>query len=280
MPSTSGGPDIGLTRRQVLLGAAGVTGVVAAGAVGVTLLPDRVTNQLGLGSTPDPYVPDAPEGRVTLETLRSEARGVDVQLFTAVPAGFADGAGLPVVVVLHGSSATAADYQGFGFGRFLSAAVRAGVPPFALAGADGGGTRWEPSGGDDPRSMVVEEMPRWLAQRGFDAQRRALWGWSSGGYGALRLAEEHPGWALALAAFSPAVIAGDAVFAGVSALAGLPLAVWCGEQDQLYDDVRALVEALPTPPESATYGDGRHTRVYWNDQTLDAFAFLGGHLDG
>jgi S-formylglutathione hydrolase FrmB len=262
----------------LLLGVAAAGGVVAAGAAGVALLPGSVTNRLGLGPDPDPYIPDAPEGEIRLETVRSEARGQDVQLFTAVPAGHGDGAGLPVVIVLHGATGRPADYQGFGLGRFLTAAVQAGTPPFVLAGADGGLSRWEPAGTDDPQAMVVEEMPDWLAERGFDADRRAVWGWSMGGYGAARLAEEYPDWARAAALFSPAVAPGDAAFAEVDRLAGLPLSVCCGEQDRLYENVRAFVDALPTDPEMVTYGDGRHTRVYWNDQTLDAFAFLGRHL--
>ena len=64
-------------------------------------------------------VPDAPEGMVRVERMTSQAMG-DLDLFTAVPAGHGDGAGLPVVVVLHGSSASAAHLQGFGLGRFVT----------------------------------------------------------------------------------------------------------------------------------------------------------------
>ena len=54
---------------------------------------------------PDRFVPDAPEGRVRVERVRS--LDGDLDLFTAVPDGLGDGAGLPVVVVLHGSRAAA-----------------------------------------------------------------------------------------------------------------------------------------------------------------------------
>lgn len=53
--------------------------------------------------------------------------------------------------------------------------------------------------------MLREELPGWLAERGFAADRRALWGWSRGGYGALRFVSETPGWARALVLFSPAL---------------------------------------------------------------------------
>jgi S-formylglutathione hydrolase FrmB len=126
--------------------------------------------------------------------------------------------------------------------------------------------------------MVVEEMPAWLANRGFDADRRALWGWSMGGYGCLRLAETYSHWALAVAAFSPAMRDGESVFDDAGTLAGLPLGIWCGTDDSLYPTVKKFVAALPEEPEVASFSEGAHTRVYWNDQTLDAFAFLSRHL--
>jgi predicted esterase len=267
------------TRRGVLWVAAGVAGVAAVGGVGIALAPTSVKRQLGIG--PDPYIPDAPEGQVRLEQVDSAARGQEVDLFTAVPAGYGDGAGLPVVVILHGSSATAKDFQPFGLARFLTQSVRDGAAPFVLAGADGGLTRWEGDGqGDDPQAMLTDEMPVWLADRGFDADRLALWGWSMGGYGCLRLAETSPDYALALAAFSPAISDADAVFDDAAALAGLPLGIWCGTDDPFYDAITDFVGELPDEPDIASYTEGAaHTRVFWNDQTLEAFAFLSQHLE-
>jgi len=268
-----------VSRRGLIIGAAGVGGVVAAGAAGYALAPVRVKRFFGI--RPDFFVPDAPEGQVRLETVWSKARGMDVDLFTAVPDGYGDGAGLPVVVILHGGSARAEGFQEFGFGRFLTQAVLDGAQPFVLAGADGGLLRWEPdpASSDDPQAMVVREMPRWLSERGFDVDRRALWGWSMGGYGCLRLAETQPGWASAVAAFSPAVNAGDAVFADVDRLADLPLGLWCGTDDGFYPAVQDLVSALPTEPVVVEYTEGEaHTRTFWSDQTLEAFAFLAAHL--
>jgi pimeloyl-ACP methyl ester carboxylesterase len=271
-----------LTRRRLLIAAAGVGGVAVAGATGYALAPQRVKNEVEskLGVAPEAFIPDAPEGQVKLEKVYSEKRGKDVSFFTAVPDGYGDGAGLPVVVILHGGSATAAGFQEFGFGRFLTQAVIDGAEPFVLAGADGGVLRWlpDPGSGDDPQAMVVDEIPAWLAKRGFDADRRALWGWSMGGYGCLRLAESYPHWALALAAFSPAMHDGESVFDDAGALTGLPLGIWCGTDDSLYPTIKKFVAALPEEPEIVSFSEGAHTRVYWNDHTLDAFAFLSKHL--
>lgn len=266
-----------VTRRQLLVGGAVVAGVGIGAAASWPFLPARVKN---LVTDPPPaYIPDAAVGRVTLETVYSEQRGADVELFTAAPAGYGRGEGLPVVVICHGASATPAVYEEFGLPQFLTAAVDAGAEPFVLAGASGGVLRWEPQpGGDNPQAMVLEEMPAWLDERGFDADRRALWGWSMGGYGVLRMAEVEPGWARAVAGFAPAISEGDAVFQDATALAGTPLGLWCGTNDSFYGEVQALVEVLPEEPEIVSYGPGGHTRVYWNDQTLDAFAFLASHL--
>ena len=266
-----------ITRRRLLIGGAGVVGLGALGTAGWELAPYSVKARLGL--VPDPYIPDAAEGQVRLETVKSRALGGEVDLFTAVPAGHGDGVNLPVVVILHGASASAARFQEFGLGRFLTAAVERGAPPFVLAGTDDGPTGWVPDGsGADPQAMVLDEMPGWLAERGFDADRRALWGWSRGGYGVLRLAEVAPGWARAAAMFSPAVIEDDEVFDGLDALAPLPLGFWCGIEDPFVGAVRDLVDDLPVEPEMLTYAEGGHTRVFWNDHTLDAFSWLAAEL--
>jgi pimeloyl-ACP methyl ester carboxylesterase len=270
-----------VTRRRLLVGGAVVAGVGLGAAASWPFLPGRVTNRVTDLFTDPPvaFIPDAEVGRVTLETVYSEQRGMDVELFTAAPAGYGKGEGLPVVVICHGASATPADYEPFGLPQFLTAAVDDGAEPFVLAGAYGSALSWEPQpNGDNPRGMVLDEMPEWLDERGFDASRRALWGWSMGGRGVLRMAEIEPGWARAVAAFAPAISEGDDVITNADALAGTPLGLWCGTEDSFYGPVQSLVEALPEEPEIVSYGPGGHTRVYWNDQTLDAFAFLASHL--
>ena len=174
----------------------------------------------------EPIVPDAPAGDERVVRRDSAMRGRPVDFYTAVPAGHGAGRGLPVCIVLHGASKTAADFPGLGFGRFLTDAVRRGVPPFVLAGATGDRLNWRPAGGDDPQAMVRAEIPRWCADRDFDTRRIALLGWSMGGYGALLLAETYPGLARSVAAFSPAVCRGGDVFAAAGRLRDTPVGLW------------------------------------------------------
>jgi len=150
-----------MTRRALVGG--GALAVVGAGAVASGAAPGRTWLHAELRDrshewfSPQPHIPSAPEGEIRLEQVRSRARGKTVDLFTAVPHGHGDGAGLPVCVILHGVSATPKDYQAFGLGRFLTAAVQRGAPPFVLAGADGG------TGAEDGqlRSRIGRYFPVW-----------------------------------------------------------------------------------------------------------------------
>ena len=45
-----------------------------------------------------------------------------------------------------------------------------------------------------------------------------------------------------------------------------------------HDGAIALSEQAPTPPDPWVQGEGGHTRIYWNDHTLEMMKFLAGHL--
>jgi predicted esterase len=273
-----------LSRRAFIVGGVAAAGTVAVGGVAVATghahVPDRVRRMLD-DEGPDGVIPNEPAGVVTHTTVHSAARGRDVGFWTAVPAGYGAGAGLPVCLILHGATATTADYTKFGFPQFLTAAVRAGSPPFVLAGADGGETFWKGSGpgsADDPQLMLRRELPQWCTERGFDATRVAAYGWSMGGNGSLLTAERHPGWLRAVSALSPAISTGDEVFAKVGTLVGARTALWCGLSDPLLPAVQALAKKIPGGPAVAAWDKGAHRRVYWNRVTPAAFAFVGHAL--
>jgi hypothetical protein len=150
----------------------GAAGVGAAGLAAYAVAPRRVKGVLGMGQ--DFFVPDAPEGQVRVERVTSANLG-EIDLLTAVPHGHGDGDGLPVVVALHGASQSAAALPDFGLPRFVTAAVEAGAPPFVLVATDDGPAGWVPAGSTDPQAMLRDELPSWLEERGYDAERRALW---------------------------------------------------------------------------------------------------------
>jgi pimeloyl-ACP methyl ester carboxylesterase len=252
-----------MVRRRILLGGGAAAVAAAAG-------------YRYFRSPAEPVVPDAPVGDQRLEQRHSAARGRSVDFYTAVPAGHGDGRGLPVCLVLHGGSTTAADFPRLGLGKFLTDAVRRGAPPFVLAGATGGRLSWRPNGTDDPQRLVHAEVPEWCAARGFDTTRLTVCGWSMGGYGALLLAATFPGSVRAVAAFSPAVSRGDDIFAATATLRKVPVGLWCGEQDGFYDEVRALAGELP--PAAGSFGAGEHNFGYWSRCLPDAFDFLAAAL--
>lgn len=269
-----------LGRRGLLVGGGAALVAAGVGTIGWQAAPGawRARAQGLLGLEEEAFVPDAPEGTVRVEQVRSSYAG-DLELFSAVPAGLGDGEGLPVVVVLHGSSASAAALRDFGMGRFVTRAVELGAPPFVLVGTDDGPAGWVPADGIDPQAMLREELPGWIRERGWDPRGRGLWGWSRGGYGALRLLGADPGWASAVALFSPALGPDDPLLATGSpeleALAGLPWGLWCGSWDPFADGAAALAAAAPRPPDPVVLDDdGGHTRAYWNDHTLEMLRWL------
>jgi enterochelin esterase-like enzyme len=260
-----------MRRRVMLTGGAGLA-ATAVGTAGAWLVSDR------LDRGPGPVVPAAPPGDERLELRESASRGRQVDFYTCAPDGHGDGRGLPVCLVLHGGSTTARDFPTLGLGRVLTDALRRGAAPFVLAGATGDRLSWQPAGRDDPQRMVREEIPAWCAERGFDTTRLAVWGWSMGGYGALLLAETFPGFVRSAAAFSPAVNPGDRVFARVDRLRPTPIGLWCGVDDDLYRNVRALHRALPTEPVAGDYRRGRHNFGYWSTVIPAAFDFVAATL--
>lgn len=268
------------TRRRLLTGAAAVggAGLVAglAVATGVVDPPARFRRRFS-GDGPTALIPDAEVGEVRLERIRSDARGQEVGLFTAVPAGFGDGAGLPVCLVLHGASATTDDLARFGYPEFLTATVESGAPPFVLIGVDGGQSRWEGGAGDDPQRMLRDEAPAWCVERGFDSDRIAVHGWSMGGYGSLLLAALNPEWLRAVAVLSPAV-GGGLLATRVGELDGDRIGVWCGTDDSVFDSVEEFVATIPGGPAVTGFGPGYHTRGYWNTVIPDALAFVASSL--
>ena len=183
-----------------------------------------------------------------------------------------------VIYCLHGKG----DDHRFAFDtiRLHDVAAAQGVP-VAIAAVDGGDdSYWHPrANGTDAQAMLLDEFLPLVEQR-LGVMRRALLGWSMGGYGALLAAETRPEAFRAVAAaspalwFSPGASAPGAfdnaqdfhrhdVMAGEDHLAGLvAVRVDCGQQDPFYQATRTFVSRLNRPAETS-FGRGFHDAAYW-----------------
>ena len=278
-------------RRTVVLGGLGALG---AGVLGVGFarsnrsIQTRVTTVTG--------------------TLHSAARRADATWTIMYPPGITPnrpvlpaGGRVPVVVALHGYGSDESILHTLGLDVALGEAVAAGMPPFALAAIAGGNGYWHPRrDGTDAGRMVVEEFLPSLAAAELaagDAYRVGLMGWSMGGYGAFRLAEQLGASRVAVvAAASPALWLhpGDTpqgafddaedyrrndVFAPRNQLSRIPIRVDCGLGDPFLAATRSFVSGLAPAP-SGGFAPGGHDNAYWRSLVAGQVAFLGAALAG
>ena len=290
--------DGAASRRTLLLGAGCMTGLSAAGLLFADPGARRGLRQV-LHPVPQPphHIPSGPTGPVTGGTLTSRAMGRPISWSVAYPPGSRPGMRLPFLLVLHGRGDNHRDVLGsHHLGSFLAATVRAGTPPFALVAVDGGNhSFWHHrKSGEDPQTMITDELIPVLAGRGLPTARFGVGGWSMGGYGALLLAERLGPVRVAVCAVdSPALWlhAGDSapgafddrtdfrandVFAQHARFGGIPLRVACGTSDPFLSGVRAFLTAVPTA--EADLSRGGHDLAFWQHAAPGQLAFVGRHL--
>lgn len=268
-----------------------MTGVVAVAALETGVIPGRARVHDVLGLTgPDGVVPDVPAGPVVSGSFDSRGRRTKAGYSVIYPDGYDASAELPVVLVLHGRGGDhTSAVNDLGIDRYLTAAVRAGTPPFALATIDGGrDSYWHRrADGNDPESMLDQEFLPLLARSGLQTSRFGVLGWSMGGYGALLWGPSAR--AVAVGALSPAlwrtyadVQAGafdDAadfersqVFDRPGGFRDVAVRIDCGRDDTFADAARELREQLQA---SGGQQAGVHTPGYWRRMLPDQLRFLG-----
>jgi S-formylglutathione hydrolase FrmB len=202
---------------------------------------------------------------------------------------------LPVVLVLHGRGGDhTSAVRDLGIDRYLTAAVQAGSPPFALATVDGGpDSYWHRRvTAEDPGFMLDQEFLPLLANRGLDTARYGVLGWSMGGYGALLFAGRPGTHAVTAGALSPALwrdykdVAPGAfdsredfehsqLFGRPVGLQDVAVRIDCGRDDPFAAAAADLrIELRATGGQQA----GAHTQGYWRRMLPAQLAFLGGRL--
>lgn len=294
-------------RRLVKWLAGGLVGLVVAGAGGLELvlhgvLPGKHELDVldGACSVPAPRLSFRSVGPTQEGRFYSAARGRVVGYSIGFPPGFSPGDDVPLVVMLHGEGG---DHRSALVGMSPAQAVALRVAgrdlePMALVTVDGGRGYWNPHPGDDPMAMVVDELIPRCRRLGLGTSARGIgmMGISMGGYGALEIAERHPGLVAAVAAISPAVwtsyaqaqavnseafssaaafAAGDVV-AHATALRGIPVRVAAGDDDPFQPGQQALARVLA--PGSTYVLGGCHTAPFFLSQEPPSLAFLSTHL--
>jgi Putative esterase len=281
----------GITRRTFLIsGGAAAVLVAVAGTVGWRSWRVRgMWYQLtGAYGEPGAYPPHH-DVTYVYDTMSSKALGRAVEYGVAWPPGHklpgAGGRGLPLCFCLPGRGRGPREMlQGnLRLGDFAAEPIVAGTTlPFALVSVNGGDTYWHRrASGEDAMAMLLNEFVP-FAERKYGVRaggRKAIMGWSMGGYAELRPAE-FCGVCVASAALwrsyadgvgdafdSAADYAANDVYAGAGKLrpngAGeLRVRLDCGLQDPFYEADKALVEALPVKPMGG-FSPGGHNDGFW-----------------
>jgi enterochelin esterase-like enzyme len=232
----------------------------------------------------------------------SAARRRSVGYTIAYPPGHRRGDSLALIVMLHGyGNDHATALVGMSPAQALALRVDgAALAPMAMVTVDGGNGYWNPHPGDDPMSMVVDELVPFCQRKGLGVapQKIGLMGISMGGYGALAIAERFPGLASAVAAISPAVwtsyaqahAANSGAFVSESAfeagnviahaddLKGIAVRVASGVDDPFHPGVESLASVLPSES-IIVFSSGCHTDPFFIEEEPPSLAFLARNLD-
>jgi enterochelin esterase-like enzyme len=270
----------------------------AAGAWALSALLDPVEPRAASApQAPAPFEPSAAgstlPNRLTGSFVSAARGGVKTNWVVALPPGHkADAAPLRPVIALHGKDGDANQMLEIGVEDGLAQLVKAGKPPFAVVGVDGGSNSYwhRRSNGTDSGAMVLEELLPMLAAMGMDTSRVGFMGWSMGGYGALHLgAKLGPARTAGICAISPALFTsftGSTLGAfdsyddwvqnsvtGVPALNQIPLRVDCGTGDRFCFATRQFVSQLKKPP-AGSFSPGGHDVEYWREQLPGELAWM------
>ena len=291
------------SRRLLLAGGAGaaIAGLTACGSSEAVRPKDAalvgVDDELSI-ETENAAAPTDPP-LLTGEFVSERMAGRPTRWAVARPRGVTGE--LPVVVVAHALNTDERTIftPGLDIQGVVQAHVDAGNAPFAVACVNVDNNYFHlRTDGADGAAMIIDEFLPLLdqsAELDLRTDRIGLFGWSMGGYGALRLGTLlGPERVAAIAVSSPALWADPAsypprafdsyadyqansLFGQQSAFAKIPLMISVGTSDQFYLYTRQWAADLHPPAAFAT-APGGHTNRYWRSVLPDQIAFLGRAL--
>lgn len=283
-----------LNRRTLLrLGILTAAGAATTYAAGTALRTPNSSvagpSMAGVGAPLSPPAATTAPTYVNGSFLSAARGGVLTNWVIARPPG--QTAPLRPVVLLHGKDANVSGLMALGVEKFLADAVNAGVPPFAIAAADGGNSYWHKrASGEDSGAMVLDEFIPMLETQGLDTSRVGFMGWSMGGYGAMLLGSRlGAGRTAAICAVSPAVWTSAGAAAGgafdgpddyaantvwgLPELNAIPLRIDCGTEDPFYAQTQQFIAQLPNPP-AGGFSPGGHNMDYWSAQLSPELSWI------
>ena len=278
--------------RRTLLAAIGVVIATATGvATYVSSSSDATERQIATADRVQ--ATGAAKPTIRFERVYSAARHREVTLAFYVPTG-PNPRGLPMSILLHGLHGDARHAAVGNLAEVLTAAVAKGsVPAFGFVAVDGGDNYWhENVPGDDPMAMLLDEVPRWLKERGY-GEPFAVTGVSMGGFGSLLYARrraERGDPIAAAAAISPGLITtwpemakrkafkNEGEWASLDPLRNLKstgptaLGVWIGDRDRFIEGTRRYMREVR--PEVGVVKGGGHDDGLYRKVTPDVVQFL------
>lgn len=289
-----------MTRARFLAAAGLAAGIGALGTVAVSrrLPPGEWPGALAGAFRPE--TPEAPPSTMSVHRGELYSRTVAEPVPYAIvwPPGVRPGDPLPVCFALPARGGGPPLWFA---GPLAEAVGDDEVTAFALAAVAGGESYWHPrASGEDRLAMLLDEfIPRCAERYRLGEHRRAIIGWSMGGYGGLLAAETRPDLFVAVVAVSPAVWSsyddmlrerGDAfdgpadfdrhdVIAHADRLAGLRVRVDCGTEDRFWRAATRLTAVLPEPA-SGGFSKGGHGGEYWREAAPAQVEFIGRALEG
>jgi pimeloyl-ACP methyl ester carboxylesterase len=292
------GDDRRISRRSLLIGAAGAVVVVggAAGAADYELgrHPGLRRRLFGCGSTPP-----IPRSDYAMHhgTMHSAAMSAAMPWALAMPRT-GRRKGLPLVLALPGEGGQASDF-----------ATKIGIPGFATAvglracfvsPGDVGSIYYHPrTDGTNYFRFMTEELIPMVERRfavGGSRSNRAVYGLSMGGFGSLLVAQRRPDLVCAAVGSSPAVFPSyDAAITGhpatfdsaadwqewglwnqTGSMGEVRVRIDCGNEDPFGPTASDLLTRIRGAV--GNVGSGRHDDAFWRTNATEQLRFLASHF--